>query len=190
MSALVQASAAALALRGGAAGTRRLYGVVDAARSVELAYAAKTMFGADMQSLFLPDLHPHLWNVAPYLVPVEPQSGYLDHWAPHWDKNVGVLLVSAAPPDTLHEHLRKIFVVRDEQGQEYFFRFYDPRVLRGFLPTCSPAQLAEFFGPVDAFMAPTEGAGLATFSVSAGKLVVDVRDDAPVTATGTTGSVR
>ena len=49
----------------------------------------------------------------------------------------------------LCDHLRKIFIVEDDEGQEYFFRYYDPRVLRTFLPTCSKCQLDEFFGPIE-----------------------------------------
>ena len=31
-----------------------------------------------------------------------------------------------------------------------YFRFYDPRVLESFLPTCSEEQLDEFFGSLTA----------------------------------------
>ena len=31
-----------------------------------------------------------------------------------------------------------------------------PNVLRVFLPTCSPAQVKQMFGPVDAFLAESE----------------------------------
>ena len=50
-----------------------------------------------------------------------------------------------------------IFNVADEDGQTFFFRFYDPRVLRAFLPTCSPSQLTDFFGPVRAMIVESEG---------------------------------
>jgi hypothetical protein len=32
------------------------------------------------------------------------------------------------------------------------FRYYDPRVLRVYLPTCWPAEVSTFFGPVSAFI--------------------------------------
>lgn len=129
-------------------GDNRLYGVVDAAQCVDLAYEAKILYGREIRSLFLPEVQTQLWDVAPYLVPIDPDSGYLENWARRWGTNAGVLLTSAADEEALHAHLRNIFVAQDEEGQEYFFRFYDPRVLRTFLPTCSPEQLNELFGPI------------------------------------------
>jgi hypothetical protein len=32
------------------------------------------------------------------------------------------------------------------------FRFYDPRVLRVYLPTCWPGELTRMFGPVESFV--------------------------------------
>ena len=32
------------------------------------------------------------------------------------------------------------------------FRYYDPRVLRSFLPACNAAELHQFFGPVQSFI--------------------------------------
>lgn len=129
----------------------RVYGVVDAARCVELAYEAKLLFGKEIRSLFLPEVQAALADVAPYLIPIDTEGGYLDNWARRLGTSAGILFVSAAGEDVLYQHLRKIFVVEDEEKQEYFFRYYDPRVLRTFLPTCSSDQLIEFFGPVEAF---------------------------------------
>jgi hypothetical protein len=151
---------------------KRVYGIVDAARSVELAYEAKLQFGKEITSLFLPPLQARLWNVAPYIVPIDERSDYVARWAERWASNVGMFVVSGADENGLCEHLRRIFVVEDEQKQEFFFRYYDPRVLRPFLPTCSAAQLEQFFGPVDAFLVETEdGEALWHLSRHAGKLV-------------------
>lgn len=133
-------------------GGQRLYGVVDAAQCVDLAYEAKVLFGKEIRSLFLTEVQMPLWDVAPYLVPIDPHSDYLEHWARRWGSSAGILLVTAADENALLVHLRRIFVVEDEEGQEYFFRFYDPRVLRAFLPTCSEDQLEEFFGPIEQFI--------------------------------------
>jgi hypothetical protein len=58
--------------------------------------------------------------------------------------------------DELFHHLREIFVVTDEEGQEYFFRYYDPRVVRSFLPTCTESELRELFGIVVVWIAEAE----------------------------------
>jgi hypothetical protein len=39
------------------------------------------------------------------------------------------------------------------------FRFYDPRVLRRFLPTCNPAEMKVFFGEVETLFAESELSG-------------------------------
>jgi len=42
--------------------------------------------------------------------------------------------------------------VQDAKGKDMYFRFYDPRVLRVFLPTCTPEELSDFFGPIAGFL--------------------------------------
>jgi len=56
-------------------------------------------------------------------------------------------------------------MVKTEAGQEMYFRFYDPRVLRAFLPVCTPQEAKEFFGPVRSFLVEARhGATLLRFS--------------------------
>ena len=51
------------------------------------------------------------------------------------------------------------------------FRFYDPRVLRDFLPQCSPEEVTNFFGPVTQFlMADASGQKLLRFTQANGVL--------------------
>lgn len=128
----------------------RLYGIVDAAQDASLAFEAEERFGVRIRSLFRGEAAQFMREFAPYLIPIDPASAYLDHWAERWGKNVGILLTSFADPDKLFRHLREIFVVKDEEGQKYFFRYYDPRVLTVYLPTCTPEDSREFFGPIQA----------------------------------------
>jgi hypothetical protein len=144
----VEHAAVVAAIRSLAPASGRLFGVIDGARCIDLAYEAKLRFGKEIRKLFLPEVQTQLWHVAPYLVPIDPASEYVDSWAKRWGTAAGVLLTSMGEEEALAAHLRKIFVVEDEEKQEYFFRFYDPRVLRTFLPTCSAEQLEEFFGPI------------------------------------------
>jgi hypothetical protein len=52
------------------------------------------------------------------------------------------------------------------------FRFYDPRVLRRFLPLCTSDELRRFFGPIESFLIETaEADALIRFTLGAGKLV-------------------
>lgn len=43
-------------------------------------------------------------------------------------------------------------MVEDENGQPLYFRFYDPRVLGAFLPTCTDQQRGAVFGDIEAFV--------------------------------------
>jgi hypothetical protein len=134
----------------------RLYGIVDAAQDKELAFEARDRFKLPIRMLFQGEVAEYMGDVAPYLIPIDPAGEYLNSWAERWGKNVGILLTTTADPEKLFRHLRNIFVVKDEEGQEYFFRYYDPRVLRTFLSTCTPEQTIEFFGPIFSYLCAAE----------------------------------
>lgn len=114
------------------------------------------------------DLNPHhlslykgrseedLAAVAPYLFAIPQEDGFLDWFMEEgWSDAWGVLVSSRASFEACYRHFRKFLLVQTEEGEELYFRFYDPRVLKIFLPTCDKAQTLEFFGPVDFFA--TEG---------------------------------
>ena len=70
-----------------------------------------------------------------------------------WGRRWGIFLTSTQPLKDLRRHLRRFLVVEDDRrGEQLYFRFYDPEVLRVFLPTCLPGQAAELFSDVDAFL--------------------------------------
>jgi len=75
------------------------------------------------------------------------------------DERRGVSFTSGANLPALHEHLRTLSSVQTESGERLFFRYYDPRVLRVFLPTCSADQLDELFGPIKTFLVDGEDDG-------------------------------
>jgi len=63
-------------------------------------------------------------------------------------------------------------MVHDEAGKPLYFRFYDPRVLRTYLPTCNASELAQIFGPVECYVQEGEDPGvLLRFRQAGGKLV-------------------
>ncbi len=73
-----------------------------------------------------------------------------------WGNSWGVLLKTNEAFAIIHTHFSKFLLVKTEDGEELYFRFYDPRVLRIFLPTCDNGQLKEFFGPVQSFYCEDE----------------------------------
>jgi hypothetical protein len=50
-------------------------------------------------------------------------------------------------------------VTREKDGAPMYFRFYDPRVLRGFLPITTVRQEELVFGPVEQFLVERMGGG-------------------------------
>ena len=48
----------------------------------------------------------------------------------------------------MRHHLRHFLEVKLPDDTQVYFRFYDPRVLRVFLPTCTPDDTNQFFGPM------------------------------------------
>ncbi len=65
-----------------------------------------------------------------------------------WEDKLGIFVHSRYDFDTVLQHFRRLVALPDEGGKWYFFRFYDPLVLRQYIETiaCSPEKLARFFG--------------------------------------------
>jgi len=125
------------------------------------------------ECLYRGRLQPDMAEVAPYLVRLEPETPFTDWvleqgWGNHW----GIFVVSAAELLELRQHFRRFLIVHDPTGKPLYFRYYDPRVLRSYLPTCNGEELAALFGPVRCYMAEGEKPELLLrFELDAGRLV-------------------
>jgi len=88
--------------------------------------------------------------VAPWLVRVD---AAMFAWITQtlWAEPFGILVRSGGSLEELRFHFRRFLRVRSPEGEAWMFRFYDPRVLPSFLEGCTPEQLSDFFGPVEAF---------------------------------------
>ncbi|MFZ1454002.1 MAG: DUF4123 domain-containing protein, partial [Ferruginibacter sp.] len=73
-----------------------------------------------------------------------------------WGVSWGVIVKSEFLFEETYRHFRKFLMVKTENDEQLYFRFYDPRVLRIFLPTCDENQLREFFGPIEQFICEDE----------------------------------
>lgn len=153
--------------------TRFAYVVLDGAQNKSLLDWLQGPDAPLSECLFASDLSPDMAEVAPYLVKLEAGSRFFteflqEGWCPNW----GILLASSAELPVIWRHLRQHTLVYGPELEPMYFRFYDPRVLRMFLPTCSEAQLRDFFGDIDFFLA--EGESQATgdvWSLADGKLI-------------------
>lgn len=96
-------------------------------------------------------------SVAPYLFSYSAENNFADFvmnggWGNAW----GIYVDSVAGYEVLYKHFRRFLMVRKDDGESLYFRFYDPRVLRIFLNTCDKYQLEAFFGPVDRYIMEDE----------------------------------
>jgi predicted component of type VI protein secretion system len=113
--------------------------------------------GEQHQSLLEGEQGRALAQVAPYLVALPPASPLLQTLAAqHWGRSTCLYLTSRLPLSELCRHFRQFLLVKPPQGDPSFFRFYDPRVLRVFLPTCTPPEAGRFFGAVRSFLVEAE----------------------------------
>jgi len=130
--------------------------LLDAARMNEAMDEAKKL-NPTYESLYKTKEDELLQSVAPYLFKLNTQGEFNNYFFDNgWGDNWGVLVSSNISFEEMHKHFRRFLMVKTEDGVELYFRFYDPRVLRIFLPTCDMKQLAEFFGPVQSFLLEDE----------------------------------
>jgi len=130
-----------------------VYAVLDGARD-ERVYRAVYDSHLDHECLFTGDISYDLALSAPYLVRLDPRASFT-RWllSEGWGRSFGVFAWTRADLETMRRHCRRLLQVKDEAGRRLFFRFYDPRVLRVYLPTCTVSELREVLGPVDRFLA-------------------------------------
>jgi hypothetical protein len=134
-----------------------LFALVDAARDPRGVLTFLQTCKEEYQSLYEGPQGEQLAAAAPYLVRLPPESPALGALVQQgWGNSWGVYLSCGQSFPEVRKHLRRFLLVKLETGQEVYFRFYDPRVLRVFLPTCTPPQATEFFGPVSRYLVEAE----------------------------------
>ena len=156
----------------------RLYAIVDATDTPAVPPRADAA-GADAVSLYRGSAEEELFAIAPFLFKVD--SDILewitgDLWSGPW----GIFALSDAPLDELRFHFRRFLTVESPEGERWYFRFYDPRVLPAYLATCTPAEIATFFGPVRGFaITNAETYGLTVIAPGAAPDAVSTPAPAP-----------
>lgn len=158
------------------------YAVLDGASAPDLQDQLHQL-RPEHECLYRGDLKPDLAEVAPYLVRLEPGSEFAE-WvvATGWGKHWGVFaVVRDADFKAVHRHFRTFLVVHDPDGKPLYFRYYDPRVLRVYLPTCNGEELKQVFGPVERFVMEGEDPETAcVFRLAGGALVKEEETLEPV----------
>ncbi len=163
-----------------------LYAVLDAARDIKI-LALLLQSKEEYQSLYEGPQGAKLAQVAPYLVRLKRDSLLLeklvrDGWGESW----GVYLTCASEFQEVRRHLRHFLEVMLPEGEQVYFRYYDPRVLRVYLPTCTFEETDYFFGPIQNYLMEDEDPdSLLQFSNRGHgvvKTAVTLSPDVPATA--------
>lgn len=138
-----------------------LYAILDAARDRRILELCRESV-EEYRSLYDGVEGETMAHVAPYLVRLPAGSRLLASLVREgWGRRWGVYLTCSLPFGEVRRQLRRFLMVEMEESHErMYFRFYDPRTLATFLPSCSPRQAEEFFGGAEAFLLEGEGHAL------------------------------
>ncbi len=160
-----------------------VYAVLDGASVpglLEKLHAARE----EWVSLYRGELEPDLAQVAPYLVKLRNPSPLTDWilsegWGNHW----GIFATTPVGIEALRRHFRKFLRVRDHTGKVLYFRYYDPRVMRIYLPTLNRAEITAVYGPISRFISEDDLSGQAiVFAIDPVRITPALENLAPKVA--------
>lgn len=124
--------------------------IFDAARATEANLIKARELNQAGISLYKGLLEEKIETLGPFIFPFKHPTAFSEFLTKEgWGYSWGIFAVSALTTEHLFHHFRQFLVVKKAQsGEELYFRFYDPRVLRAFLPTCDIHQLKSFFDAI------------------------------------------
>ena len=136
-----------------------LFAILDAAREPTIPERLAAS-GDEHQTLFDGERGQDIAPYGPWLVRLRPGSKLLDDLlAEGWGQSWGVYLTCELSLLEVRKQLRRFLMVKLPDGRQVFFRYYDPRVLRTYLQTCTAAEVAAFFGPIGRYVAESTDEG-------------------------------
>lgn len=145
---------------------RTVYAVLDAAGIPSLPETLREE-GLPHCCLFSGKLAPGVAEAAPYLVELERESEFTSRlFGEGWGEAWGIFATfdGAIGFRDVRRHFRTFLRVRGPKGKVVFFRYYDPRILRGYVPTCQAEELETILGPAARLAAESaEGSALLSF---------------------------
>lgn len=152
-----------------------LFAILDAAREPPQVLERVRACGLPCATLYEGPQAETIEDFGPFLIEAPKDSPFLESLlADGWGRSWGVLLTSKASFAEVRKQLRRFLIVQSPEGKRLYFRYYDPRVLRVFLPTCTPEEATDFFGPIEHFLLEgDEPTTLLRFSAAGGGLKAD-----------------
>ncbi len=152
----------------------QLYGIIDSARNEDV-FRYLISGNATYQSLLEGTMDVHSFGASGFLVECKKDS-LLFNWmtTEAWGDSCCIFFTSKSPFEELFIHLQQFNRVYIEDEDVVLFRYYDPRVLRVYLPTCNHNEIETFFGDIKTFFAedkdPSEVITFSKASDSSGEV--------------------
>lgn len=126
-----------------------LYAVVDAAVDCPGLHHALRQSQLPYELLLDGEIEQPLREAAPCCVHLgaNPVAGF-ELFEKIWARNAAMFISGGVGATlwSIRKQLRKNLRVALPSGKRVMFRYYDPRVLRAFLPTCSESQISHLMG--------------------------------------------
>lgn len=129
------------------------YVLIDAALWQE---DIEIIFSSDLpyRSLFRGSTGEKLWSVAPYLLDINGQEGFVQKIQAMDKIQRRVAWISSTLDiDSLRKHLRRFLRLKKEDESYIYFRFYDPYVIQSTFPSLTEEQYQEFMNPIQLLIA-------------------------------------
>jgi len=133
-----------------------LFALLDTARDSRILPLLKSG-DCEFRILYTGKTAQTLAEHAPYLVQLTREEPLLEKLIEKgWGQSWGYYFFCGDDVAKVLQRFRRLTVVKMPDGKIVFFRFYDPRVLRAYLPTAQPDELEHFFGAGSAFYLEAE----------------------------------
>ena len=134
-----------------------VFAIMDGARDRSISGLLRES-GFRHQSLYEGAEGEELAPFGPYLAQIRGSAESIRRWLDQaLGRSFGVHLFCDQPFELVRRHLRRFLIVQLEDGRRVYFRFYDPRVLRAFLPGCTHEEWIQFFGPIETYVVESAG---------------------------------
>ena len=117
---------------------------------------------------------------APYFLVLDPAKIKVEHFIQERiGKNQIIVFESEAPEQVILDHCSSMLKAMDEDGKVISFRYYDPRILRAYLPTCTDEEKFIFFGDIETIWVEGEDEEILEFVKDKKKDVVEQKIEEP-----------
>lgn len=155
---------------------RRSYLLLDGAQIDNLLRQIYQLYEfPECHVLYLGTRYQPLSDVGPVLTRLIPNSRLEQHFFEHWQHTAGIWLESDASEPELVEHLRSLVHAGLRSGVTVLLRYYDPRILRRWLPELPSDQRDRVMGPILSIRLPAFNVGDCALEILRGNKISAAR---------------